>query len=82
MSPTSDPAQSKTEPLDEVLDAIQPIAPTQPVADPVQVAQAIVNFDEELTKMEKQRERDAWIHGGMGVMAGMICTLFVAALGR
>jgi hypothetical protein len=76
-----EPAQTLAEVVDQATDVL-PLSPPELAADPVEVAQAIVNFDQEIARVTRQRERDAWTYGGVGVMAGMICTLFVAALGR
>lgn len=38
--------------------------------------------EQDSISVQRQREKDALTYGGIGIMAGMICTLLVSAVGR
>lgn len=50
--------------------------------DPEAEATAILAHDVEVERLARQREKEMWTVGGIGMMAGISCSLVVAMLGR
>lgn len=50
--------------------------------DPETEAMAILAHDAEVERLARQREKEMWTVGGIGMMAGISCSLVVASLGR